>query len=154
MTRPKHIPIVDLMLELPAGEAGMGMAQAKKLMKDDSSKEFSHHPAQYLFKDSPERMQKEFDPEAIVAMMDQYGVQCAMIGVHPRYPDQALELFERFPGRFIGEVGVENLPPAYDTGWKSIKGASDRQFFELKPHLEPKAPEKLPFLRENPLETH
>jgi len=120
MPRPKNIPVIDLMLELPAGEAGMGMAQAKKLMRDDASKEFSHHPAQYLFKDSPERMQQGFDPDNIVAMMDEHGVETAMIGVHPRHPDHALELFEKYPGRFIGEVGVNP-----NIGMKSVRALEE-----------------------------
>lgn len=106
MPRPTHIPVIDLMMEIPTGSAGMGMKEARKLMKDSGSKDFSHHPAQYLFKDSADRMGQELDPDAIVAMMDAHGVACAMIGVHPKYPENALALFEAYPGRFIGEVGI------------------------------------------------
>ncbi|MEP2735127.1 MAG: hypothetical protein ABJP34_02425 [Erythrobacter sp.] len=58
MARPSSILAVDLMMELPAGKAGMGMREARKLMRGSSSDEFTHHPAQYLFKDAGDRMDK------------------------------------------------------------------------------------------------
>lgn len=107
MPRPRDIGVVDLMMELPGGGAGMGMRQARQLTRDTSTEGFSHHPAQYLFKDAPERMGKASAPEEIVAMMDAFGVAIAQISVNPRKPEAALALFERFPGRFFGEVGVD-----------------------------------------------
>ena len=107
MTRPRDIPVIDLMLEMPTGKAGMGMAQARALTRDSSTEQFSHHPAQYLFKDAGDRMGVASEPEQIVAMMDAFGVAMAQISVSPRKPERALELFERFPGRFFGEVGVD-----------------------------------------------
>lgn len=95
------------MMELPSGQAGMGMADARKLMRDKSSEDFSHHPAQYLFKDAPDRMGQEIDPDAVVEMMDRFGVQAAMIHVNPDCPEDAIALFERHPGRFLGEVGAD-----------------------------------------------
>jgi predicted TIM-barrel fold metal-dependent hydrolase len=107
MPRPKDIPVIDLMLEMPTGAAGMGMKQARQLTRDKSTEAFSHHPAQYLFKDAPERMGSAADPAQIVAMMDAFGVAMAQISVNPRRPESALELFEKYPGRFFGEVGVD-----------------------------------------------
>jgi predicted TIM-barrel fold metal-dependent hydrolase len=107
MPRPRDIPVVDLMLELPSGGAGMGMKQARALTRDSATEAFSHHPAQYLFKDAPERMGQAGDPAQVVAMMDAFGVACAQIAVNPRKPEPALALFEAHPGRFFGEVGVD-----------------------------------------------
>ena len=107
MPRPRDIAVVDLMLEIPTGTAGMGMAQAKKLTRDTGTDAFSHHPAQYLFKDAGERMGQVMDPEEIVAMMDAFGVAMAQINVNPRKPEEAVSLFERYPTRFFGEVGVD-----------------------------------------------
>jgi len=109
MPRPTGIGVVDLMMELPTGKAGMGMGEAKKLLRDSGSDEFSHHPAQYLFKDAGERMGEVPTADEIVAMMDTHGVACALIHVHPKYPETALALFEAYPTRFIGEVGVNPL---------------------------------------------
>ncbi|MFN2165507.1 MAG: hypothetical protein ACK2U9_04530, partial [Anaerolineae bacterium] len=47
------------------------------------------------------------DPDAVVAMMDAFGVSMAQISVNPRRPESALELFEKHPTRFFGEVGVD-----------------------------------------------
>ncbi len=107
MPRPKDLPVVDLMLALPTGQAGMGMDAARKLTRDSSTEEFSHHPAQYLFKDAPERMSEQTGIDEIVAMMDAYGVAMAQISVDSKAPESALEIFEKHPTRFFGSVGVD-----------------------------------------------
>jgi predicted TIM-barrel fold metal-dependent hydrolase len=104
---PEGLGIVDLLVELPRGGPGMGMKEASRLMRDAGSREFSHHPAQYLFKDAPERMADAADPAHVVALMDAHGIAVAQIDVNPRRPEHALELFERFPGRFFGTIGVD-----------------------------------------------
>lgn len=96
MARPASIGVIDLMLEIPAGEAGMGMAEARRLTRDKGTDQFSHHPAQYLFKDAGERMSKVQDVDAIVAMMDRHGVAMAQISVDPRNPEPALAIFEKY----------------------------------------------------------
>lgn len=107
MARPTDIGVIDLMLEIPTGNAGMGMKQARALTRDKGTDEFSHHPAQYLFKDAPDRMALASDPDAVVAMMDSFGVAMAQISVNPYKPEGALALFEKYPTRFFGEVGVD-----------------------------------------------
>ena len=107
MGRPSAIPVIDLMLEIPTGKAGMGMKQARALTKDRGTDEFSHHPAQYLFKDAGDRMSVASDPDLVVQMMDHFGVQMAQVAVSPRHPEGALAMFEKYPSRFFGEVGVD-----------------------------------------------
>ena len=107
MARPRDIGVIDLMLEIPAGGAGMGMEAARRLTRDKGTEDFSHHPAQYLFKDAGDRMSEAVGVDEIVAMMDAFGVQMAQIGVNARAPEQALELFEKYPDRFFGAVGVD-----------------------------------------------
>ena len=116
MARPSAIGIIDLMLEIPAGAAWMRLAEARRLTRDKGTDEFSHHPAQYLFKDAGERMSRVQDIDAIVAMMDQHGVAMAQIAVDPRHPDPALAIFDRYPKRFFGEVGVNP-----NAGMKSVR---------------------------------
>ena len=108
--------VIDLMMEIPTGTAGMGMKQARALTKDEGTDEFSHHPAQYLFKDAGDRMSLAQDPDAIVAMMDAFGVAAALVAVNPVKPEGAVKLFERYPTRFIGEVGVDP-----NQGMKSVR---------------------------------
>ena len=105
--RPKNVGTIDLMLEIPTGKSGMGMKQARALTKDRGTDDFSHHPAQYLFKDAGDRMSIAQDPDMVVAMMDEFGVQMAQIGVNPRRPEGALAMFDKYPTRFFGEVGVD-----------------------------------------------
>lgn len=128
MPMPDGIRIVDLMMELPTGEAGMGMNEARKLMRDSASKEHSHHPAQYLFKDAGERMGDTPDPAEVVAMMDAHGVGTAMLTVHPKYPENALALFDAYPGRFLGEVPVNP-----NAGMRSVKKLEE--LYNLHPNI-------------------
>ncbi|MFK7913966.1 MAG: amidohydrolase family protein [Pseudomonadales bacterium] len=107
MSRPNNLGTIDLMLEIPTGKAGMGMKQARALTRDKGTDDFSHHPAQYLFKDAGDRMSLASDPDAVVAMMDAHGVAMAQVAVNPRHPEGALDLFNRHPTRFFGEVGVD-----------------------------------------------
>lgn len=107
VTRPRHIPVIDLMMELPTGDAGMGMQEARRLLRDEGSSGFSHHPAQYLFTDAAERMGRATDPAEVVAMMDAFGVRSAFIPVNHRDPDATFAVLDRFPGRFYAEVGVD-----------------------------------------------
>ncbi|MFN0096655.1 MAG: amidohydrolase family protein [Dehalococcoidia bacterium] len=107
MAALRGIQAVDLLLEIPTGGPGLGMREAQRMMRDSGSKEFSHHPAQYLFKDAPERMADAGDPEKVVAMMDEHGIQCAQIGLNPEAPEHAIELMERFPGRFFAAASVD-----------------------------------------------
>ncbi|MEI9887575.1 MAG: amidohydrolase family protein [Rhizomicrobium sp.] len=106
MARPTDIRVVDLMMEIPTGRSGMGMGQARKLTRDAGSAAFSHHPAQYMFKDAPQTMSQDVDLDAVVAMMDRFGVQSAFLGFAPTQIEAAVAIFDRFPGRFYGEVGV------------------------------------------------
>ena len=108
--------VIDLMMEIPTGKAGMGMKQARALTKDAGTDKFSHHPAQYLFKDAGDRMSLAQNPDALVQMMDAHGVAAALVAVNPRKPEGALAMFEKYPTRFIGEVGVDP-----NAGMKSVR---------------------------------
>jgi len=85
----------------------MGLSAARRNLRDAESATYSSHPAEYLFKDAGTRMSQTWAWDDLVAMMDQYGIACAQIGVDSRSPESAIELFERFPGRFFGEVSVD-----------------------------------------------
>lgn len=106
MPRPRDVGVIDLMLEFPSGRAGMGMGAARALTRDKGTDDFSHHPAQYLFKDAGDRMSRTQGPDEIVHMMDEYGVDMAQVGINARDLESAVKLFDNYPGRFFGEVGV------------------------------------------------
>ncbi|MDX8356433.1 amidohydrolase family protein [Sphingopyxis terrae] len=106
MPRPKNFGAIDLMLELP-GTGDMGVSAARRLTRDKGSKEFTNHPAEYMFKNAGGHGGGDVDPEAVLEMMDLYGVQMAQIAVSPRAPGIALEMIEKHPTRFFGEVYVD-----------------------------------------------
>lgn len=128
MPRPVNIGVIDLMMEIPTGKAGMGMKQALALTKDKGTDDFSHHPAQYLFKDAGDRMALSQDPDAIVAMMDHHGVAMAQVSVNPRRPEGALAIFDKYPTRFFGEVGVDP-----NAGMDSVRALEAT--FKLHPNI-------------------
>ena len=97
------------------------MQAARQLTRDTGTDEFSHHPAQYLFKDAGDRMSESMEPEQIVAMMDAFGVQMAQIGVNATNPEPAVALFEKYPDRFFGSVGVD--PNAGMTSVRALEEA-------------------------------
>lgn len=116
MSRPNDLDVIDLMVELPRGGTGMGMDEARRLLRDSGSDDFEHHPAEYLFKDAGDRMGQEMTVTELVALMDHHGITMAQIDVHPVRFEESHEIFEMFPGRFIGSVGIDpNL------GMKSLR---------------------------------
>ncbi|MFK7918490.1 MAG: amidohydrolase family protein [Ilumatobacter sp.] len=116
MARPQDLAIIDLMVELPKGGAGMGMNEARRLLKDAGSDDFEHHPAEYLFTDAGKQMGTEMTHADLVALMDHHGIATAQVDVNPVRPEASHALFEQFPGRFIGSVGIDpNL------GMKSLR---------------------------------
>jgi len=105
--RPEGLAAIDLMIELPAGGGGMGLREARRHLRDAESAGYEHHPAQYLFRDAGDRMGQAWEWSEVVEMMDRHGIACAQVHVDSRRPDDAIALFERYPGRFFGEVGVD-----------------------------------------------
>ena len=121
MVRPREIGVIDLMLTIPSGEAGMGMSEVRQLTRDKGTETFSHHPAQYLFKDAGSRMSQAMTVDEIVVMMDAFGVRMAQIGASAANPEPALQAFGQYTERFFGTVGVE--PHADMDGVRSLEEA-------------------------------
>ena len=104
-SRPHDLPIVDLMVELPRGGAGMGMDQARRLLKDAGSDEFAHHPAEYLFKNAGDQMGTELAIDGLVALMDTHGITTAQIDVDPRAPRRRTRSSSGSPGASSARSG-------------------------------------------------
>jgi len=106
----------------------MGKAMASRLTKDAESSKFESHPAEYLFKDTGETRREATSAAEVVQLMDHYGIETAQIDVNPVRPEESVELFEQFPGRFIGTVMVDP-----NRGMKSVR--SLKRAVEMHPDI-------------------
>ena len=73
-----------------------------KQTNDRESKEEFAFPAEYMFKDVPDKeLSDSPDPIGVTLReMDIWGIERGMIGISPRY-ETSLEAIKRFPDRFI-----------------------------------------------------
>ena len=105
------IKAIDCLLSLDTegGQAGGPVEEyGATLIRDPESRGY-HHPAQHFFKDSPERIERGTSLEDTLVMMDEFGVEMAMIGVNPDQPDKALKVLEKYPKRFFGRLRVDPM---------------------------------------------
>jgi len=125
MAMPSDVGIVDTMIGFPHGDMRAVYAFITRQTKDAQSKEEFAFPAEYMFKDVPEKdLAGSVDPVAVtVGEMDRWGVERGLIGVDE--PNGAgEEALKRYPDRFIpsisvdpneGMEGIRQLVRAYET---------------------------------------
>lgn len=108
MPVPSNIKAVDTLFRIPTGEDDAALKSARRLMRDSGSKEYSTHPAEYLFDGSKGHTDLAATAEQMVEMMDQYGVAMGQIDIEPTDPEKGLRLLEKFPTRFFGEIRIDS----------------------------------------------
>lgn len=125
MAMPTDVGIVDTMIGFPHGDMHAVYAFITRQTKDAQSKEEFAFPAEYMFKDVPEKgLAGSVDPVAVtLGEMDRWGVERGLIGVDE--PNGAGEdALKRYPDRFIpsisvdpneGMEGIRKLVRAYET---------------------------------------
>ena len=108
MAMPTDIGIVDTMIDFPH----QNMAETYKFItdqtKDSQSKEEFEFPAEYMFKDVPDKeLRHEDDPIAVtIREMDRWGIEKGMIGVGT--PGGTGEVaMKRHPDRFIASASAD-----------------------------------------------
>ena len=107
MAYPRDVRIIDTMLGLPKADRKSVYRFLDSHLRDQESKEEFSFPAQYMFKDLPEESDENVDTVALVVdLMDQYGVDIAMMGVRKERED-VLRAFREHPDRFVGSVEVD-----------------------------------------------
>ena len=74
-------------------------------LRDEESTQYTH-PAQHFFKGSDERIKKGNTIEELLELMDEVGIEKGLIGVNLDDPRPALDVIEKYPKRFFGQVGV------------------------------------------------
>lgn len=81
MPFPRDTKIVDLMLAIPVSETNQEWyEQFKPLLMDEESREQFKMPAQYLFKDIPKLGSTADYVRFLVAEMDRYSIDVALVG--------------------------------------------------------------------------
>jgi len=125
MAMPTDVGIVDTMIGFPHGDMQAVYAFITRQTKDAQSKEEFAFPAEYMFKDVPEKgLTGSVDPVAVtLGEMDRWGVERGLIGIDE--PNGAGEdALGRYPDRFIpsisvdpneGMEGIRKLVRAYET---------------------------------------
>ena len=106
MTMPSDIGAIDLMIGFPKANASKtyDYLRATTRSEDATTAEF---PAGYMFKDVPNKLEKEQDGVAVtVAEMDRWGVDIGMCGAGSEASNRALA---DYPGRFIGSTEIKEL---------------------------------------------
>ena len=106
MAMPGGIGVIDTMIGFPhKDQMAETYAFITRQTKDAQSKEEFAFPAEYMFKQVPEREIDTEDPVAFTLhQMDRWGVERGMIGVGGADGDRALKLH---PDRFIASAGCE-----------------------------------------------
>jgi len=76
------------------------------VIRDEDSRTYDH-PAQHHFKDSAARIQQGDTPEGTIALMNEFGIEAAMVLVDPDYnPEASLKVIERYPDRLFGKLYI------------------------------------------------
>lgn len=100
--RPRSGGIVDTLIGFRARRHVKAVAALRDADKDE------HHPHGYMFRDVPEELSDQDDPQACVeetlGLMDQFGIEYGMISLTDERTPTALR---DHPDRFIGSLAVD-----------------------------------------------
>jgi predicted TIM-barrel fold metal-dependent hydrolase len=123
MAPPLDIGIIDTMIGFPAGDMKQLYAFITRQTKDRESREEFEFPAEYMFKDSPDKtLDKGVDPVGVTLReMDLWGIEKGLVGVHGESGARAVR---EFPDRFVpclsvdpnqGMAAVRDITEAHET---------------------------------------
>lgn len=103
MAMPTDISIIDTMIGFPHGDMKATYKFITDQTRDSESKEEFEFPAEYMFKDVPDKHLRDVaDPIGLtVGEMDRWGIAQGLIGVTTTEGNQGAEALKRYPDRFI-----------------------------------------------------
>ncbi|MFL6239449.1 MAG: amidohydrolase family protein [Actinomycetes bacterium] len=117
---PAGIGVVDLMIGFPSANARRHYDFMKPQLHDKESAEMEF-PAEYMFKDVPNRLDEEQDSIAVtLGEMAKYGVAKGMVGLGPGIAATAVK---QHPDRFFAAVEVD--PNRITDTVRAIRAAHD-----------------------------
>jgi predicted TIM-barrel fold metal-dependent hydrolase len=108
MGMPDGVGIVDTMIGFPHADMAGVYDFITRQTKDRESKEDFKFPAEYMFKDVPEKeLTESQDPVSVTLVeMDRWGVERGLIGVDD--PERTgADALKRYPDRFIPSLSVD-----------------------------------------------
>jgi predicted TIM-barrel fold metal-dependent hydrolase len=122
---PSDIGVVDLMIGFPNANARKKYESLRELAKDAGSQAMDF-PAEYMFKDVPNRLELGDDPINItLGAMDKHGIAVGLVGLGNEVTISAIE---RHPDRFKPTLEVD--PNNIGVAVRSIRRAYDE--FQIK----------------------
>jgi predicted TIM-barrel fold metal-dependent hydrolase len=106
MDAPFDVGIIDTMIGFPAKDMKAVYAFITKQTRDRQSREEFEFPAEYMFKQPPDKELKDVpDPVAVtLGEMDRWGVEKGMVGVGTESGERALK---EHPDRFIPSTSAD-----------------------------------------------
>ncbi|MCL0101495.1 amidohydrolase family protein [Dehalococcoidia bacterium] len=100
------IKAVDCSLDMNLERGENLFSGVRSLLRDPESRDYDF-PSQHFFKDAPQRINAKQTPESIVAMLDDFGVDKAIVGIRHETAEESLRIFEKFPARLYGKLTVD-----------------------------------------------
>jgi uncharacterized protein len=108
---PTDIGVIDLMIGFPQAHRRHNYDFMRANLRDRESLEEFEFPAQYMFKDVPKVEAKSDRVQALLELMDKFGIERAMIGVASRgdesRSDDSRRALREHPDRFFGCIDVD-----------------------------------------------
>ena len=116
---PPDIGIIDTMIGFPAADMKQLYAFITRQTKDRESTEEFEFPAEYMFKDSPDKgFAAGVDPVGVTLReMDLWGVEKGLVGVHGESGARAVR---EFPDRFVPSLSVDP-----NTGMTAVRSITE-----------------------------
>ena len=108
MGMPDGVGIVDTMIGFPHADMAGVYDFITRQTKDRESKEDFKFPAEYMFKDVPEKeLTESQDPVSVtLGEMDRWGVEMGLIGVDDP-AGTGVDALKRYPDRFVPSLSVD-----------------------------------------------
>jgi predicted TIM-barrel fold metal-dependent hydrolase len=105
MPMPTGIGVIDLMLAIPTDDTSRWYEFMKPLLRDRESREQFKMPAEYMFRNIPGFTPGTDFLKFVVAEMDKYGIERAMISVDEG-SESSIRALKEYPERFFASYEV------------------------------------------------
>jgi len=102
---PTGIGVIDLMLSIPSDDPSRWYEFMKPLLRDRESREQFKMPAEYMFRNIPGFAPGSDMLKLVVAEMDRYGIERAMLNVDDG-AEQSIRALKEYPERFFASYEV------------------------------------------------